>query len=72
MKPKQIWAGRQTCPSCQEVQARTPVAQLAEQRSPKPQVGGSIPSWRASMDQTCQCGLGNGAHEHESGTKFRQ
>ena len=25
-----------------------PVAQLAEQRSPKPQVGGSIPSWPAS------------------------
>jgi hypothetical protein len=25
----------------------TPVAQLAEQRSPKPQVGGSSPSWRA-------------------------
>jgi hypothetical protein len=24
-----------------------PVAQLAEQRSPKPQVGGSIPSWPA-------------------------
>ena len=28
----------------------TPVAQLAEQRSPKPQVGGSSPSWRASSD----------------------
>jgi preprotein translocase subunit SecE len=27
----------------------TPVAQLAEQRSPKPQVGGSSPSWRASL-----------------------
>ena len=26
-----------------------PVAQLAEQRSPKPQVGGSIPSWPASF-----------------------
>src|SRR4051812_24843034 len=26
----------------------TPVAQLAEQRSPKPQVGGSSPSWRAT------------------------
>ena len=25
-----------------------PVAQLAEQRSPKPQVGGSIPSWPAT------------------------
>ena len=25
-----------------------PVAQLAERRSPKPQVGGSIPSWPAS------------------------
>ena len=24
-----------------------PVAQLAERRSPKPQVGGSIPSWPA-------------------------
>src|SRR5690606_20540254 len=28
-------------------QSVTPVAQLAEQRSPKPQVGGSSPSWRA-------------------------
>src|SRR5512146_369435 len=28
----------------------TPVAQLAEQRSPKPQVGGSSPSWRASSN----------------------
>ncbi len=27
---------------------RRPVAQLAEQRSPKPQVGGSIPSWPAN------------------------
>ena len=26
---------------------RRPVAQLAEQRSPKPQVGGSMPSWPA-------------------------
>lgn len=26
------------------------VAQLAEQRSPKPQVGGSSPSWRATCD----------------------
>ena len=26
-----------------------PVAQLAEQRSPKPQVGGSIPSWPATL-----------------------
>ena len=26
-----------------------PVAQLAERRSPKPQVGGSIPSWPASF-----------------------
>ena len=25
-----------------------PVAQLAERRSPKPQVGGSIPSWPAN------------------------
>ena len=25
-----------------------PVAQLAEQRSPKPQVGGSTPSWPAT------------------------
>ncbi len=25
------------------------VAQLAEQRSPKPQVGGSIPSWPATI-----------------------
>ena len=28
-----------------------PVAQLAEQRSPKPQVGGSIPSWPAILRQ---------------------
>src|SRR5690606_15881353 len=28
---------------------RTPVAPLAEQRSPKPQVGGSSPSWRATQ-----------------------
>ena len=28
---------------------RRPVAQLAERRSPKPQVGGSIPSWPATM-----------------------
>ena len=27
-----------------------PVAQLAERRSPKPQVGGSIPSWPAARD----------------------
>ena len=26
-----------------------PVAQLAERRSPKPQVGGSIPSWPATI-----------------------
>jgi hypothetical protein len=26
-----------------------PVAQLAERRSPKPQVGGSIPSWPANQ-----------------------
>ena len=31
-----------------------PVAQLAERRSPKPQVGGSIPSWPA------RCGLTDG------------
>ena len=29
---------------------RRPVAQLAERRSPKPQVGGSIPSWPASRN----------------------
>ena len=29
--------------------AARPVAQLAEQRSPKPQVGGSIPSWPAKL-----------------------
>ena len=29
------------------VQKYRPVAQLAERRSPKPQVGGSIPSWPA-------------------------
>ena len=28
-----------------------PVAQLAEQRSPKPQVGGSIPSWPANWQE---------------------
>ena len=28
---------------------KRPVAQLAEQRSPKPQVGGSIPSWPARL-----------------------
>jgi hypothetical protein len=28
-------------------QLTRPVAQLAERRSPKPQVGGSIPSWPA-------------------------
>ena len=31
-----------------EVDINRPVAQLAERRSPKPQVGGSIPSWPAS------------------------
>src|SRR3990172_3988066 len=30
-----------------------PVAQLAERRSPKPQVGGSIPSWPASLLNVC-------------------
>ncbi len=30
-------------------QVRRPVAQLAERRSPKPQVGGSIPSWPATI-----------------------
>lgn len=30
---------------------RRALAQLAEQRSPKPQVGGSIPSWPASLPQ---------------------
>ncbi len=28
-----------------------PVAQLAERRSPKPQVGGSIPSWPAKFER---------------------
>lgn len=32
-----------------------PVAQLAEQRSPKPQVGGSIPSWPANLPQVGVC-----------------
>ena len=27
-----------------------PIAQLAERRSPKPQVGGSIPSWPAALE----------------------
>ena len=31
--------------------SKRPVAQLAERRSPKPQVGGSIPSWPATRDQ---------------------
>ena len=31
-----------------------PVAQLAERRSPKPQVGGSIPSWPATADRSEQ------------------
>ena len=34
---------------CRSVRRR-PVAQLAERRSPKPQVGGSIPSWPASRN----------------------
>ena len=32
-----------------ETDSGTPVAQLVEQRSPKPQVGGSSPSWRANF-----------------------
>ena len=32
------------------VPVRRPVAQLAEHRSPKPKVGGSMPSWPAIMD----------------------
>ena len=28
-----------------------PVAQLVEQRSPKPQVGGSSPSWPANINK---------------------
>ena len=32
-----------------------PVAQLAEQRSPKPQVGGSIPSWPATTGLWLVC-----------------
>ena len=38
---------RQALAAC-AVAIHTPVAQLAEQRSPKPQVGGSSPSWRAT------------------------
>ena len=46
------------CPSCRALRSRmcpTPVthrgiAQLAERRSPKPKVGGSIPSWPANND----------------------
>ena len=34
-----------------------PVAQLAERRSPKPQVGGSIPSWPATMRAECEVRL---------------
>ena len=30
------------------LEAKRPVAQLAERRSPKPQVGGSMPSWPAT------------------------
>ena len=37
--------------------ASRPVAQLAEQRSPKPQVGGSIPSWPAKARGPDLCGL---------------
>jgi hypothetical protein len=37
-----------------------PVAQLAEQRSPKPQVGGSIPSWPATFrSRRWRCGEGH-------------
>lgn len=35
---------------------RTSVAQLAEQRSPKPQVEGSSPSWRASFTSVSSAG----------------
>ena len=35
-----------------------PVAQLAEQRSPKPQVGGSIPSWPAIIWQGAALDVG--------------
>ena len=35
-----------------------PVAQLEEQRSPKPQVGGSIPSRYASSISVYRCGRG--------------
>ena len=35
---------------------RRPVAQLAERRSPKPQVGGSIPSWPATRSRRWQNG----------------
>lgn len=46
--------GARCCACCLQGVARIryrPVAQLAEQRSPKPQVGGSIPSWPASLPQ---------------------
>ncbi len=33
-----------------DVSDNRPVAQLAERRSPKPKVGGSMPSWPAILD----------------------
>ena len=51
--------------SFQPLYSFRPVAQLAEQRSPKPQVGGSIPSWPAkarealiSADTVAGVGIG--------------
>lgn len=35
--------------SVREVANKRPVAQLAERRSPKPKVGGSMPSWPAKI-----------------------
>ena len=32
-----------------KLRVRRPVAQLAERRSPKPKVGGSMPSWPAIL-----------------------
>jgi hypothetical protein len=48
-------------PLLKAVAGGRPVAQLAEQRSPKPQVGGSIPSWPANTLP----GIDSGADEYK-------